>query len=129
MPSQDLDHARTLSPATGIPGEEPLLRLQQELDPADDVELRCTTHAEPLAITGIPVMCPACGARRDWMVICYRAQVSIRCRCAHQWHEPELTRHDFELMIATGGTDYPNLEAAAQAIGYDGTLAGTYLSE
>ncbi|WP_130796412.1 hypothetical protein [Streptomyces otsuchiensis] len=61
------------------------------------------------------------------MVICYRAQVRIRCRCTRQWHEPELARRDFEAMIATGGSDYPTLEAAAHAIGYDGTLAGTYL--
>ncbi len=127
MPSQDLHRPRTTPPATA-PGDDPLLRLQQEMDPRDNVQLRCTTHPEPLAITGIPVMCQQCGARRDWMVICYRAQVSIRCRCAHQWHEPELTRDDFEAMIAPGGTDYPNLEAAAQAIGYDGAFSGAYLN-
>lgn len=126
MPSSDLDQPTALPPSR-TPDDDPLLRLQEEMEPEFEVELCCTTHPEPLAITGIPIMCPQCGARRDWMVICYHAQVSIRCRCAHQWHEPELTRADFETMIATGGTDYPDLEAAAQAIGYDGTLAGTYL--
>ncbi|GGX53591.1 hypothetical protein GCM10010341_88500 [Streptomyces noursei] len=33
-------------------------------------------------------------------------------------------------MIGEGiGQDYPSLEAAAEAAGYDGTLAGTYLAE
>ncbi|ANZ14900.1 hypothetical protein O1L44_02820 [Streptomyces noursei] len=75
-------------------------------------------------------MCPKCGARRDWMVICDRNEVSIRCRCAHQWVERELTRADYMAMIGEGiGQDYPSLEAAAEAAGYDGTLAGTYLAE
>ena len=127
MPSQDLHRPRTMPPATA-PGDDPLLRLQQEMDPQDNVPLRCTTHPEPLAVTGIPVLRQQCGARRDWMVTCYRTPVSIRCRCTHQWHEPELTRDDFEAMIASGGTDYPSLEAAAQAIGYDGAFRGTYLN-
>lgn len=54
----------------------------------------------------------------------------IRCRCAHQWVERELTCADYLTMIGEGiGQDYPSLEAAAQAAGYEGTLAGTYLAE
>ncbi|MFE7539251.1 hypothetical protein [Streptomyces platensis] len=42
----------------------------------------------------------------------------------------ELTRADYLAMVGEGiGQDYPSLEEAAQAAGYDGTLAGTYLSE
>ena len=70
-----------------------------------------------------------CGARRDWMDICDGNEISLRCRCAHQWVERELTRADYEAMIDVGGQDYPSLEAAAQATGYDGTLAGIYLTE
>ncbi|GGU75915.1 hypothetical protein GCM10010211_47330 [Streptomyces albospinus] len=89
-----------------------------------------TTHPEEIRITGITVMCSQRGARRDWMVICDRNEISIRCRCAHQWVERELTRADYMAMIGEGiGQDYPSLEAAAQAAGYDGTLAGTYLAE
>jgi hypothetical protein len=83
-----------------------LLQFQREMRPLDEVPLRCPTHPKELSITGIPIMCPACGARRAWMVICDRAQVRIRCRCAHQWHEPELTHRGSETMIDTGGTDY-----------------------
>lgn len=42
------------------------------------------------------------------------------------WHEPELTLADCEAMISTGGTNYPDREAAAQAIGYDGMQGGRY---
>ncbi|MGY5058704.1 hypothetical protein ACWDFR_32385 [Streptomyces sp. 900105755] len=116
-------------PETAL-GDDPLRRLQEEMQLGDgSIGLRATTHPEEIVITGIPVMCPRCGARRDWMVICDRNEISIRCRCAHQWIERELTRADYEAMIDVGGQDYPSLDAAAQAAGYDGTLAGIYLTE
>jgi hypothetical protein len=116
-------------PPTSDGDADPLLRLQQETQLGDGIiRLRTTTHPEEIRITGIPVMCSKCGARRDWMVICDRSTISIRCRCAHEWVEPELTRADYEAMIDVGGVDHPSLEAAAQAMGYDGTLAGTYLA-
>ena len=123
---EDLHPQSTVLPETA-PGDDPLLRLQQEVQLGDgNIGLRATTHPEEIVITGIPVMCPQCGARRDWMVICDRNEISIRCRCAHQWAERELTGADYEAMIDVGGQDYPSLEAAAQATGYDGTLACTY---
>ncbi|HCA84143.1 MAG TPA: hypothetical protein DEQ61_00705 [Streptomyces sp.] len=128
MLSRDLQSQRTVHPASA-PGDDPLQRLQEETQPSGgDVRLRATTHPEEIVITGITLMCPQCGARRDWMVICDHNEISIRCRCAHQWIEPELTRADYEAVIDIGGQDYPSLEAAAQAAGYDGTLAGTYLA-
>ncbi|WJY50100.1 hypothetical protein QRN89_09880 [Streptomyces chengbuensis] len=128
MLSEDLRTRRTVLPETAP--DDPLLRLEKETRLGDGIiRLRATTHPEEIRVGGILVMCPKCGARRDWMVICDRSQISIRCRCAHQWVEPELTRADYEAMIDVGGQDYPSLEAAAQAVGYDGTLAGTYLSE
>lgn len=126
---EDLHPQRTVLPETAL-GDDPLRRLQKEMQLGDgSIRLRATTHPEEIVITGIPVMCPQCGARRDWMVICDRNEISIRCRCAHQWVERELTRADYEAMIDVGGQDYPTLEAAAQATGYDGTLAGIYLTE
>ncbi|MFG2837115.1 hypothetical protein ACGFYE_19180 [Streptomyces zaomyceticus] len=128
MLSEHLRTRRAVPPETAA--DDPLLRLQQETRLGDGIiRLRATTHPEEIRIGGILVMCPKCGARRDWMVICDRSEISIRCRCAHQWVEPELTRADYDAMIDVGGQDYPSLEAAAQAVGYDGTLAGTYLSE
>jgi hypothetical protein len=129
MLEEGIQAQRTDLPETAF-DDDPLLRLQQETQLGDGhIRLRATTHPEEITITGIPVMCPQCGARRDWMVICDRDEISIRCRCAHQWVERELTRADYEAMIDVGGQDFPSLEAAAQAAGYDGTLAGTYLTE
>ncbi|MFM9371873.1 hypothetical protein [Streptomyces sp. Da 82-17] len=130
MLSGELKIQRSL-PDTTAPDEDPLLRLQRETHLGDGAaRLRFTTHPEEIRITGMLVMCPSCGARRDWMVICDGNEISIRCRCAHQWSERELTRADYEAMIdVVGGRDHPSLEAGAQATGYDGTLAGTYFSE
>ncbi|WP_327157688.1 hypothetical protein [Streptomyces tubercidicus] len=128
MLSEDVRAHRTVLPLAKS-ADDPLLRLQAETQPYGQVHLRCTTHPEEITITGITVMCPRCSARRDWMVICDRNTVSIRCRCSHQWVERELTRQDFERMIDCGGEYFPSLEAAAQSAGYDGTLAGTYLAE
>ncbi|WP_432198960.1 hypothetical protein [Streptomyces sp. bgisy027] len=126
---EGLHPQRTVLPETAL-GDDPLRRLQEEIQLSHStIGLRATTHPEEIVITGIPVMCPQCGARRDWMVICDHNEISIRCRCAHQWIERELTRADYEAMIDVGGQDYPSLEAAAQATGYDGTLAGMYLTE
>ncbi|GAA1708309.1 hypothetical protein [Streptomyces yatensis] len=112
-----------------LPGDDPLLRLQAEAEP-DTSRIRVTTHVDPIAISGITVMCLQCGARRDWMVICdVPGRVFLRCRCAHQWHEPELTRADFDLMIGDPGQKYPSLDAVARDTGHDGTMAGTYLPD
>ncbi|MEV1026643.1 hypothetical protein [Streptomyces sp. NPDC050264] len=129
MLSEDVHTPRTLPSAT-VGTDDPLLRLQQETQLGDGlIRLRATTHPEEIRITGILVMCSNCGARRDWMVICDRSTIRIRCRCAHEWVEPELTRADYEAMIDVGGHDHPSLEAGAQAMGYDGSLAGTYFAE
>ncbi|MDF3291902.1 hypothetical protein [Streptomyces silvisoli] len=110
------------------PLDDPLLRLQEELQEPDTPGYsRSVLHPHELTITGIIVMCPACGARRDWLIICDGSRVSIRCRCAHQWAEPEISHADFDAMISGPGTNYTNFTAAVRATGYDGTLAGTYL--
>ncbi|MEV3871583.1 hypothetical protein [Streptomyces sp. NPDC049906] len=113
------------------PGDDPVLQLQQEYRPEDTrVRMRSVNHPEELFITGLVVMCPNCGARRDWMIISDGPRIDIRCRCAHQWQEPELTRADFESMIdEVPGVLYPGVEAAARATGFDGTFTGMYLNE
>lgn len=122
----DAGRTRTNTP-TPTPADDPILRLQQETQPHDgEFRVQCTTHPGELTITGIIQMCPACGARRDWLLICDRNQVSIRCRCAHQWAERELDRADFEAMAGPGGEVYESLQTAIQAAGYGGDLAGAY---
>ena len=117
---------RTAAP-TAAPAEDPLLRLQNELQPPDgSISLQCTTHPGELTITGITQMCPKCGARRDWMIICNRNEVSIRCRCSHQWVERELGRADFEAKAGPVNEVFKSTGTAVRALGYDGDLAGTY---
>jgi hypothetical protein len=53
---------------------------------------------------------------------------AIGCRCSHQWMEWEITRGDFDAMLVGPATTCPTLTAAIRASGYDGTLAGVYLS-
>ncbi|MFP8941697.1 hypothetical protein ACLIYM_09705 [Streptomyces fenghuangensis] len=120
-------HQQRPSPS---PADDPLLRLQHETRELDGPgHWRAVHHPHELTITGITVMCPACGARRDWLLVCFRGEVSIRCRCSHQWAEREITRADFDAMLAGPATAYPTLPAAIRASGYDGTLAGAYLPE
>lgn len=127
MTTEELHHSRTILPET-TPGDDPLLRLQEASEPDDSTWTYTTTHPCPITITGITVMCAKCGARRDWMVICDRRnQIFLRCRCAHEWHEPELTRVDYQAMAGEGGQKYPSLDAVVRDAGYDGTLAYTYL--
>ncbi|WP_019546678.1 hypothetical protein [Streptomyces sulphureus] len=129
MPTEELQHSRTTAPETTA-GDDPLLRLQEASEPDDSIRFRTTTHADPITITGITVMCAKCSACRDWLVICDRRnQIFLRCRCAHEWHEPELSRADFEAMVGEGGQKYPSLDAVVRDAGYDGTLAGTYLPD
>ncbi|MGW5017073.1 hypothetical protein [Streptomyces sp. NRRL F-5053] len=129
MFTDELQHPRATFPET-TSDDDPLLRLQKEGEPDNSIRTQTTTHADPITITGITVMCPKCGARRDWLVICDRRnQIYLRCRCAHEWHEPELTRADFERIAGEGGQKYPSLEAVVRDTGYDGTLAGTYLPD
>jgi hypothetical protein len=111
---------------TAAPAEDPLLRLQNELRADGNILLQCTTHPGELTITGIVQMCSQCGARRDWMIICNRNEVSIRCRCGNHWVERELGRADFEAMAGPVNEVFKSEETAVRALGYHGDLAGTY---
>lgn len=77
---------------------------------------------------GIPVMCSACRARRDWLLINHGRNVWVRCRCGNQWLEPEISRADFDALVGgPHGTTYPSVEAGLAALGFDGVFAGIYL--
>ncbi|MGW1667012.1 hypothetical protein, partial [Streptomyces microflavus] len=88
----------------------------------------CTEHPDELRVTGIPVRCPACDARRDWLLVHHHGHVFVRCRCAHQWHEPDLDADDFDT-LTTGPPDryWPTYTEALTSLGFDGTFAGIYL--
>ncbi|WP_236062115.1 hypothetical protein [Actinacidiphila acididurans] len=74
------------------------------------------------------MMCSACDARRDWLLINRGRDVWVRCRCGHQWLEPEIRRADYDAMIATPESiTYPTIEQAMLALGFDGSFASVYL--
>lgn len=54
--------------------------------------------------------------------------VWIRCRWSNQWLEPEITRADFDAMIATPDRAiYPSVEQGLIALGFDRVFTGSYL--
>ncbi len=108
-------------------GRDPLLQLDYETQPPSGPgATRCLSHPSELALRGIPVSCSACRARRDWLLINQGCNVWIVCRCSSQWHEPEISRADFDALIAIpDGTTYPSVEQGLAALGFDGLLAGT----
>ncbi|MFD9206587.1 hypothetical protein ACFVZM_09915 [Streptomyces sioyaensis] len=124
---------RTAEPAPVLPtlpaGTDPLLQLEYEMQqPSGPDATRCLSHPAELALRGIPVRCSACRARRDWLLINHSRNVWIVCRCNNQWLEPEISRADFDALIAIPDRKtYPSLEEGLAALGFDGAFAGTYL--
>ncbi|NEA56609.1 hypothetical protein G3I60_21335 [Streptomyces sp. SID13666] len=113
------------APAAG----DPMLQLQYETQPpSGPAAIRCAGYPRELAMRGIPVLCSACRARRDWLLINQGRNVWIRCRCSNQWLEPEITRADFDAMLTDPHwTTYPSVEQALIGLGFDGAFAGAYL--
>ncbi|MFI5662270.1 hypothetical protein [Streptomyces sp. NPDC051684] len=121
---------RATEPAPALPVDtDPLMQLQYETRAVDGPgAIRCVGHARELALGGIPVMCPACRARRDWLLINHGRNVWIRCRCGNQWLEPEISRADFDALIGgPDGATYPSVEEGLVALGFDGVFVGIYL--
>ncbi|MEE1763601.1 hypothetical protein [Streptomyces sp. SP18BB07] len=110
-------------------GSAPLLQLQFETQsPSGPGATRCLSHPPELSLRGIPVMCSACRARRDWLLINHGRNVWVRCRCSNQWLEPEISRADFDSMIVIpDGTTYASVEQGLAALGFDGAFTGIYL--
>ncbi len=86
--------------------------------------IRAVPHPDELDVRGIPITCPNCRAHRDWLLLSVREHVFIRCRCANEWHEPDLTRAYFNQHYTEPDREWDNFEEAMRALGYDGLLAG-----
>ncbi|MFC7217613.1 hypothetical protein ACFQLX_05405 [Streptomyces polyrhachis] len=73
--------------------------------------------------------CSPGSARRDRLLLNHARNVWIICRCSHQWLEPELTRADFDALVAAqgAGTTYPAVARTLATPGFDGVLAGACL--
>ncbi|MFB7470558.1 hypothetical protein [Kitasatospora sp. NPDC056184] len=108
---------------------DPLLQPEYETAPPSGPDAVRGAQCPPeLVLRGMPVICSACRARRDWLLINHRRNVWVRCRCGNEWLEPELTRWDFdELLTDPSWTYYPTVEQGRSALGVDGTFAGLCL--
>jgi hypothetical protein len=125
------DHRAEAPPAppAAPAGSDPLLQLQHELQaPSGPRAYRYIRHPQELALRGIPVMCTACRARRDWLLINQGRNTWVHCRCNNEWHEPEITRAAFEALThLPDTTTYASVEEGVAAMGFDGSFAGIYL--
>ena len=118
------------SPAAPV-GSDPLLQLQYEPQPPSGPHaFHYIRHPKELALRGIPVMCTACRARRDWLLINQGRNTWVFCRCGTAWHEPEITRAAFQALTRLPDTaTYASVEQALAAMGFDGSFAGIYLEQ
>ncbi|GAA1964005.1 hypothetical protein [Kitasatospora viridis] len=90
--------------------------------------IRAVRYPDPLDARGIPITCSRCGARRDWLLLNVRDQVFVRCRCANEWHEPDLTRAFIDLHFTAPEDEWQrwdDYETGMRALAFDGLLAGT----
>ncbi|MFE3874856.1 hypothetical protein ACFXPX_10710 [Kitasatospora sp. NPDC059146] len=116
--------------ATPVPvGSDPLRQLEYETQtPSGPEAVRGILHPAELALRGMPVTCSACRARRDWLLLNQGRDVWVCCRCGNDWLEPEITRKDFDALIADPTwTRHPSTGAGRVALGFDGIFAGIYL--
>jgi hypothetical protein len=90
--------------------------------------VRTIYHADPYAPRGIDLRCPNCFADRNWLLIQTGNGHFVRCRCGHDWREPELTKADFNAMFTHIEQEFDGgLEDIYVATGFDGTFSGVYL--
>lgn len=94
-------------------------------DPDHRTAIRAVPHPDELDARGIPITCPNCHARRDWLLLNVRQHVFVRCRCAHEWHEPDLSRDFFDRNFTAPEHEWDDYSTAMRALAFDGLLAGT----
>lgn len=132
FPSPDPDPDPELpadnTPETSPPGDAETHTHAQPVptgfDPTAGAQL--TEHPAPLTTaTGILVVCPACHAQRDWLLIVYAGGTWVRCRCAHEWAPPDVLA-DYDDEPEPPDRYWDTLEHAIVSMGYDGFLAGSY---
>jgi hypothetical protein len=87
--------------------------------------IRTVPHPDPLNPRGFLITCTRCHATRDWLLINAAHQVFVRCRCAHEWAEPDLDLDTFNNLFTYVEAAWSSYEEAVRATGFDGLLAGT----
>ncbi|MEV7214075.1 hypothetical protein AB0O31_13400 [Kitasatospora cineracea] len=87
--------------------------------------IRVVPHPAELDARGIPITCAHCHAHRDWLLLNVLHQVFVRCRCAHEWEEPDLTLAYFDQHYTEPEREWDDFDTAMRALAFDGLLAGT----
>ncbi|MFC1420010.1 hypothetical protein [Streptacidiphilus cavernicola] len=67
-------------------------------------------------------------SRGDWLLLETLRRVFVRCRCGHEWEEPELDAEFFDANFAYPDRTWPDTDEALKALGYTGEFAGIYFS-
>ena len=88
---------------------------------------RMVPHPGPLGADGVLIVCAGCAAGQDWLLMCRDSQVTVRCRCGHEWTEAALDTAWFDAHCGPAIGPYGPREAGIRSFGFDGILAGTYL--
>jgi hypothetical protein len=86
---------------------------------------RTTTHPDELRPRGFLITCAYCHASRDWLIVEVNAKVYIRCRCTHEWLEPDLDLAAFNDLFGEVTRVWNSLPEVITSLGFDGLLAGT----
>ncbi len=90
---------------------------------------RTMVHPDELNPCGFLITCTCCGATRDWFLVNVAQRVYVRCRCAHEWAEPDLDLQTFDELFSHVEAIWGSYTDAVRANGFDGFLAGTVWSE
>ena len=86
--------------------------------------IRMVPHPDELRRRGRVLTCTRCRASRDWLLLNVRSEVFVRCRCANEWLEPDLSRAEFDESFTRVERTWDTFEEAVTALAFDGLLAG-----
>jgi hypothetical protein len=121
-----LETAHDTQPAE--PGEG-FLPLTLQLPEAEGFAGQMMRHPAPLEVDGTVRTCPECGVDRDWLVLCIGPDVWLRCRSAHEFHEPALTGTWYEKTRGHVQHVFTTKDEGLAAEGFDGTFSGTVFTD
>ncbi|MFC1400819.1 MULTISPECIES: hypothetical protein [Streptacidiphilus] len=88
---------------------------------------RTIPHGGELRPRGFLITCAYCDATRDWLIVEVLSKVYIRCRCTHEWLEPDLDLDAFNDLFGEVIRVWDSFPEVVAGLGFDGTFAGTYL--
>jgi hypothetical protein len=86
---------------------------------------RSIVHGGELRPRGFLITCAYCLATRDWLIVEVYGRVYIRCRCTHEWLEPDLDLDAFNDLFGEVDRVWDSLTDVITSLGFDGLLAGT----